>query len=160
MDFDEALGKEGAGIGVWIHNPINQSLNIPPNVWMFSYKITFNFSNNEAEYKALITGLKILKKLGAKKIYSYGDSELVIKQFKGEYQAKNPRMWDYLNSVLDILKIFSEYTLSLIPRDSNIIADFVATSTSMFKIPLYPNKKYRINVKHRPIFPDNVQYWK
>ena len=52
---------------------------------MSSYKLAFEFSNNEAEYEALIVGLKILKKLGAKKISVYGDSELVIKQVKGEY---------------------------------------------------------------------------
>jgi len=57
---------------------------------MSSYKLDFDFSNNEAEYEAFIAGLKILKKLGAKKIFVYSDSELVIKQVKGEYEAKHP----------------------------------------------------------------------
>lgn len=55
----------------------------------------------------MTVGLKILKKLGEKKIYVYGNSELVIKQVKGEYQANHPRMRAYRNVVLDILKTFS-----------------------------------------------------
>lgn len=64
----------------------------------------------------LITGLKILKRLGAQRIFVYVDSELVIKQVKGEYQAHHPRMRQYRNVSLDILRIFMEYTLSVVPR--------------------------------------------
>ena len=63
------------------------------------------------EYEALITGLKTLKRLGARKISVYGDSKLVIKKVKGEYQAHHPRMKQYRNVVLDILRMFPEYTL-------------------------------------------------
>ena len=51
---------------------------------MSSCKLAFECSNNEVEYEALIFDLKILKKLGAKNSYVYGDSELVIKQVEGE----------------------------------------------------------------------------
>ena len=79
---------------------------------MCSYKLAFDCSNNEAEYEALITDPNILKKLGAKMISVYGDLELVIKKVKGEYQAKHLRMRAYRKSVLDILKMFPEYTLA------------------------------------------------
>src|SRR3954471_8242848 len=46
-------------------------------------------TNNVAEYTALITALEEAKKLGAKKIIVRGDSELVIKQMRGEYRVKN-----------------------------------------------------------------------
>ena len=81
--FHGALGKEGAGIGIWIRSPVCKLGGIPGNVRECSYKLAFDCYNNEAEYEALITGLKILKKLGAKRIFVYGDSELVIKQVKG-----------------------------------------------------------------------------
>jgi hypothetical protein len=61
--------------------------------------------------------------------------------------------------LLDILRTFSEYTLTLIPRSQNMIVDSLATVANMFKIPVYPNKKYEINVKHRPAVPDNLQHW-
>jgi hypothetical protein len=48
----------------------------------------------------------------------------------------------------------------VIPRGKNLIADTLATSASVFKIPIFPNKKYEIEVKHRPTVPDNIYYWK
>ena len=47
-------------------------------------------TNNVAEYIALILGLREAAKLGATKIHVRGDSELVIKQMRGEYRVKNP----------------------------------------------------------------------
>jgi hypothetical protein len=36
----------------------------------------------------------------------------------------------------------------------------LATSASVFKITISPNKRYEIEVKHRPTVPDNIKYWK
>ena len=36
----------------------------------------------------------------------------------------------------------------------------MVVSTSVFKILVYPNRKYKIEVKHRPTIPDNVDHWK
>jgi hypothetical protein len=104
-------------------------------------------------------GLKVLKGLKAKKIYIYGDSELIINQVKGSYQAKHPRLRSYRNLVLDLLENFKEYHFSVIPRKKNVIVDALAVSASVFKIPIYPNKKYEIEVKHKPAIPDNVNHW-
>src|SRR3979409_465456 len=49
-------------------------------------------TNNVAEYRALITAMEEAKKLGAKKIIIRGDSELIIKQMRGEYKVKHPDM--------------------------------------------------------------------
>jgi ribonuclease HI len=60
MDFDGAVSKEGVGEGVWLHNHRNRySEN-------HSYKLIFQCTNNIAKYEALMLGLKILKKVGAK----------------------------------------------------------------------------------------------
>jgi len=116
MDFDGAVGSDGAGIVVWIRSPFSAQDRVPSKVRVCSYKLAFDCSNNEAKFEAPIAGLKILLKLKAKKIAVYGDSELVIKQVKGEFQAKHPRMRAYRNVVLDILKIFSEHTLTCVPQ--------------------------------------------
>jgi hypothetical protein len=65
----------------------------------------------------------------------------------------------YRNLVLDILEGFSEYNLSVILKGENQIADALTTLASMFKIPIFPNKKYEIEVKHRPTVPYNIKYW-
>src|SRR4051795_10952233 len=49
-------------------------------------------TNNVAEYRALITALQKAKELGATRIQVRGDSELIIKQLKGEYRVKHPDM--------------------------------------------------------------------
>jgi len=79
MDFDGTVAREGARISIWIRNPIFAPNKVPSNVRACSYKIAFDYSNNEVEYEALIVGLKILRKLNAKRSSVYGDSELVIK---------------------------------------------------------------------------------
>jgi hypothetical protein len=86
MDFDGAISKEGAGAGVWLHNHKSRYSD------NHSYKLNFQCTNNIAEYKSLMLGLKLLKKVGAKQIMVRGDSELIIKQIKGEYVAKHPRL--------------------------------------------------------------------
>ena len=68
-------------------------------------------------------------------------------------------MRDYRNIVLDLLQDISEYQFVIIPREKNVIADALAVSASLFKIPIYPNKKYEIEVKHRPAVLDNLKYW-
>jgi hypothetical protein len=63
----------------------------------------------------------------------------------------------YINLVLDVLENFTEYNLSVVPRGHNLIVDSLATTTYVFKIPIYPNRKYEIEVKHRPSIPDNIK---
>jgi ribonuclease HI len=84
-----------------------------------SYKLTFDCTNNMAEYEALILGLEVLKELGMQKIAVSGDSGLVINQVKGVYQNKHPRLRAYKKLALDILEGFLEYDLSTIPREKN-----------------------------------------
>ena len=86
MDFDGAVSKEGAGAGVWLHNHRKRYSE------SHSYKLNFHYTNNVAEYEALMLGLKLLKKVGAKQVMVRGDSKLIIKQIKGEYAAKHPRL--------------------------------------------------------------------
>src|SRR5580658_5117651 len=51
-------------------------------------------TNNVAEYMALIDALRQAKKLGARNLLVRGDSELIIKQMRGEYRVKNEALRD------------------------------------------------------------------
>jgi ribonuclease HI len=151
MSFDGAVNREGSGAGVWV-SPPEESTN------MRSYKLAFECTNNMAEYEALILVLQVLKELGTHKIAVREDSEMIINQVKGVYQTKHPRLRAYKNLALDLLEGFSEYDLVAIPRDQNQIADALATSASVFKIPIFPDKIYEIEVKHMSTVPDNIKH--
>ena len=153
MDFDGAVSKEGARVGIWI-----RPLEGEPK--LFSYKLYFNCTNNVAEYEALVLGLRVLKDLKGKLIYIYGDYELVIKQVEVGYQYKHPRLRPYRNLVLDLLEGFKEYHLTVIPRKENVAADALVVLASVFKLPVYSNKKYKIEIRHKSSILDNVDHWK
>ena len=88
--------------------------------------MNFQCTNNIAEYEALLLGLQLIKKLGSKRISFHGDSDLVLRQIKGEYSAKLPRLRAYRNDALDLLKIFKEYDLAFFPRNQNILYNGLA----------------------------------
>ena len=83
LHFDGAMSRIGAGAGVWILSPTKE-------VKLLSFKLYFECTNNVTEYESLIFGLNALRKMKAKKIAIYGDSELIIDQVKGLYQ-KTPK---------------------------------------------------------------------
>src|SRR5881398_2365854 len=65
-------------------------------------------TNNVAEYRALITAMEEAKRLGAKRIVIRGDSELIIKQMKGEYRVKHPDMKVLYEEAQNLIRQFDE----------------------------------------------------
>jgi len=80
-------------------------------------------TNNVAEYRALITGLEKARELGAKKITIRGDSELIIKQMKGEYRVKHPDMKELYDEAQFLLHQFDHATITHNLRHKNELAD-------------------------------------
>jgi ribonuclease HI len=80
-------------------------------------------TNNEAEYWGLIYGLCLAQKWGVRYLKIHLDSELVIKQIKGVYRVKEPRLKPRWEMALALLEGFSKYRLIWIPRDQNKLAD-------------------------------------
>ena len=83
-------------------------------------------TNNVAEYKALITALQEAKKLGAKKVVIRGDSELIIKQMKGEYRVKHPDMKDLYDEAQHLYHQFDHGRIEHNLRHKNELADRLA----------------------------------
>jgi ribonuclease HI len=83
-------------------------------------------TNNVAEYKALITGLEEAKKLGAKRIIIRGDSELIVKQMRGEYRVKNPDLRELYDEAQFLLHQFDEAKIEHNLRGNNTVADKLA----------------------------------
>ena len=68
-----------------------------------AYRLNFKCTNNMVEYEALILGLKLVRKLGAKRVSVMGDSELVIKQMDVVYMTKDLRLSCYRGTIVEIL---------------------------------------------------------
>ena len=83
-------------------------------------------TNNVAEYRALITALEEAKKLGTKRIVIRGDSELIIKQMKGEYRVKHPDMKDLYDEAQFLIHQFDEAKITHNLRHKNELADKLA----------------------------------
>ena len=83
-------------------------------------------TNNAAEYKALITAMEEAKKLGAKKILIRGDSELIIKQMKGEYRVKHPDMRVLYDQAQELIAEFDQAKIEHNLRHKNELADTLA----------------------------------
>lgn len=89
----------------------------------YAIRLTFPVTNNEAEYEALIAGMKMAKSVMAKKLKAYSDSQLVTEQYSGKFTTKSASMIKYLKVVKELEKAFDMFSLIKINRAKNTIAD-------------------------------------
>lgn len=82
-----------------------------------------NSTNNYAEYTALLYGLRLTKEKQIDSLKIFADSELVVKQIKGEYKVKNKILFEIYVKCMEILNSLKQYTISHIPREENKEAD-------------------------------------
>jgi len=80
-------------------------------------------TNNQAEYQGVIIALKEAKKLGAKELNFFLDSELVVKQLIGEYRVKDSDLQKLFQEILSLSVGFKKITYQHIPREKNKLAD-------------------------------------
>jgi len=83
-------------------------------------------TNNVAEYKAIILGIKEALKYKAKETLFKTDSELLAKQIKGEYRVKNPQLRNLFTEAQRLLKGLPKWQIRHIPREENQKADMLA----------------------------------
>ena len=83
-------------------------------------------TNNVAEYKGLISALKKAKKYLPCSVSLMLDSELVVRQIKGEYRTKDETLKAYLEFASQLLSEFDRYEVKHIPREKNKAADRLA----------------------------------
>ena len=83
-------------------------------------------TNNVAEYKALILGIKLSTKYNAKRVLFKADSELMVKQIKGEYRVKNAQLKLLFTEAQSLLKKLPNWKIMHVPREENKEADLLA----------------------------------
>jgi ribonuclease HI len=116
MNFDGSKMLGGLGAGVVFTSPKGDKL-------QYVLQIHFHASNNVAEYEALVHGLKLAKEIGIQRILWFGDSELVVHQVSGEWDAKDANMASYRFYVQQLCGFFEGYEFHHVPRANNDEAD-------------------------------------
>ncbi|XP_019150529.1 PREDICTED: uncharacterized protein LOC109147322 [Ipomoea nil] len=119
MHADGASSRRHCGGGVMF---------ISPEGFRQYYALSYLFptSNNEAEYEAVLNGLRLAKALGVKRLRIKTDSRLVVGQISGTCEAKNTRMTLCKERAVEMLKKFGAYEIEYISRADNVEADILS----------------------------------
>jgi len=80
-------------------------------------------TNNVAEYRALIEGLRIAQLYHPNRLICHLDSELIVKQLSGEYAVRMPTLQPLVQQIRTLSSPFPTVTFTHIPREDNHHAD-------------------------------------
>jgi ribonuclease HI len=105
-----------AAIGVTLKDEQNKTID------SISEKIGHT-TNNQAEYRALIAGLKKALSLGAKQVMVRSDSELMVRQILGVYRVKNEELKPLHREAKELAGRLATFQIVSIPREQNREAD-------------------------------------
>jgi ribonuclease HI len=119
MYFDGSLNLEGAGAGVLLISPMGEQLK-------YILQIFWKVSNNEAEYEALLHGLRLAASLGIKRLLVYGDSAVVINQVNKSSDRNKENMDAYCLEVRKLENKFYGLEFHHVVRDNNVAADVLS----------------------------------
>ncbi|XP_015054923.1 uncharacterized protein LOC107001359 [Solanum pennellii] len=121
-------------------------------------KLRFNCTNNMAEYKACIVGLKMAVDMNVYELLVIGDSDLLIHQVQGKWAVKNPKIIPYVQYVQKLYRRFRKIEFRHTPRIQNELADAIATISLMIK---HPDTEYidplDIELKEDPVHCFHVE---
>jgi len=101
---DRASNYRGSRLGVVLLSPKGALLE-----WLI--RLEFSASNNEAEYEALLSELRMVKKVGAAKVKVFCDYRLVTNQVNGEFEVWDERMVKYWTEVKALQNQFEQFSL-------------------------------------------------
>lgn len=86
-------------------------------------------TNNVAEYRALLLGIERARTLGARDVELVGDSELIVKQVRGEYRVKDAGLRPLHAEVRSALEDFDSWSIRHVRREDNAAADALVNET-------------------------------
>ena len=117
--MDGATNAQGSGAGLILTSPDGIDVE-------YSLIFSFQASNNEAEYEAVIVGLNLAHSMEADQLEVSSDSQLVLKQIEDSYEARGEKMILYLKKVREFLKKFIRFQVKHVPRAENSRVDALA----------------------------------
>ncbi len=86
-------------------------------------------TNNQAEFNALKLALQRARELGGTELYIRADSQLLVKQFLGEYKIKNQQLKDLMAEIKQLCSAFKKINIQHIPREQNKEPDLICNQT-------------------------------
>ncbi|XP_020421250.1 uncharacterized protein LOC109949591 [Prunus persica] len=120
---DGSSNAQGCGAGLVLISPDKVALE-------YALRFKFQASNNEAEYEALLAGLRLAKEMDARQIQIFSDSQLVVHQVNQDFTAKDASMTAYLQHARHLLATFHAHSIKQVPRSENSHADALARLAS------------------------------
>ncbi|XP_034218177.1 uncharacterized protein LOC117629710 [Prunus dulcis] len=123
LHVDGSANQQGCGAGLVLTTPDGLKIE-------YALRFDFRTSNNEAEYEALLAGLRLAKSMNAKQIRIHSDSQLIVNQVTADFAAKDASMYAYLSTAHQLLRSFQAYEIKQIPRGENSHADALARLAS------------------------------
>jgi ribonuclease HI len=119
MYFDGSFKLEGASAGVLLISQTGEQLK-------YVLQIFWKVSNNEAEYEALLHGLRLAASLGIKRLLVYGDSAVVINQVNKSWDRNKKNMDAYCLEVRKLENKFYGLEFHHVVRDNNVAVDVLS----------------------------------
>jgi ribonuclease HI len=80
-------------------------------------------TNNVAEYRALVAGLEKARDLGLDELEVVSDSELLVKQMRGEYKVKNAALRELSVHAGELARAIGDVRYTAVRREQNELAD-------------------------------------
>nr|GEV32467.1 reverse transcriptase domain-containing protein [Tanacetum cinerariifolium] len=107
------------------------SVDLEGKEYTYALRFEFKIINNEAEYEALLAGLRISQEIEIVNLAIFVDSQLLVTQIKGIYAAKQPAIRKYLQRTKETLRRFRSYTIEHIRRNHNKKSNALSKLASM-----------------------------
>ncbi|GJS19530.1 reverse transcriptase domain-containing protein [Tanacetum coccineum] len=106
---------------------------INPEGKEYTYALRFGFktTNNEAEYEALLAGLRIAQEMEIRSLAIFAESQLMVNQIKRFFEARQQTIKQYLEKTKEIMKGFDSYMIEHIRQNQNKKADALSKLASM-----------------------------
>ncbi|KAK9017849.1 hypothetical protein V6N11_000850 [Hibiscus sabdariffa] len=124
--FDGASNSLGRGVGAVLISPEG-------DYYPSARRLEFLCSNNMAEYEACAMGLRAAIDHKIKTLEVFGDSLVVIRQIRGEWETRDLKLVEYQKLILELAREFEDITFAYLPREDNRIADALATLAALFE---------------------------
>jgi hypothetical protein len=133
-----------------------------------SIRLEFACTNNQVECESFLYGLQFLRDLGARDVDVFRNSNLIVKQIKGDSQCLDRVHNSYWDRCLDIIKLFDTFSIKHIPREENSRANRLAQQASSYIVSRgvfwvasagLVEHKYALRSKGKPILDDLDRLW-